>query len=371
MIQKKLRIGILGLAGKPIPTIAGDICAPHAVINNLVIKLKELGHEVTVFTGKDSLVDANIVSAGLESIWEAVGPENQSPIIYTERKVEYDQILSREAIEMYRRKELDVINSHDIRFSPYLFLESKVPVLYTPHFSLDTRDTDFDKYRYKLMKDPLFGVANISKKNIQFCEEKGVKNFGYVPNGIDISKYKFNDQGREGILLVSRMVSGKMVKEIIGIAEKLNQTITLIGPKGNKDEDASYFEELKKDYFTKSHVEYLGFLSPDEIIPYYQKAKVMLFPSKSEGSPLGLLEAMATGLPVVASAVGGIPDVISDGVDGCLVKEGTDGEWQEKIQQALEIKNQLPRKKIEDNFTLEKQTKNYIEAYTNFIENGK
>lgn len=371
MTREKLRIGILGLAGKPIPTIEGDICAPHTVIDSLVNKLEELGHEVTVFTGKDSRVDANVVSADLESIWKAVGPENQSPIIYTERKVEYDQILSREAIEMYRRKELDIINSHDIRFSPYLFLESKIPVLYTPHFSLDTRDTDFDKYRYKLMRNTLFGTANISKKNIQFCEEKGVKNYGYVPNGIDIEKYKFSDQGRDGILLVSRMVSGKMVKEIIGIAEKLNQNIILIGPKGNKDEDALYFKELEKDYFTKPHVKYLGFLPPDEIIPYYQKAKVMLFPSKSEGSPLGLLEAMATGLPVVASAVGGIPDVIEDGIDGCLVKVGSDDEWQEKIQQALEIQNQLPRKKIENNFTLEKQAQNYIESFSNFIKNGK
>lgn len=365
-----MKIGIMGLAGKPIPTLAGDICAPHAVINNLSQKLKELGHEVTIFTGKDSQVDAITVSVGLESIWKAVGPENQNPIIYTERKVEYDLILSREAIAMYRQGELDIINSHDIRFSPYLFLEAKVPVLYTPHFSLEVRNTDFDKYRYKLMQNSLFGVANISEKNIKFCEEQGLKNYGYIPNGIDITKYRFNDQGRNGLLLIGRMVKGKMIKEAIEIAEKLHQTITLIGPKGNKDEDGSYFAELEKEYLNRNHVKYLGFLPPEEIIPYYQKAKVLLFPSRSEGMPLSILEAMATGLPVVASAVGGILDIIDDKTDGCLVYN--DDEWLDKIKFAMSINNELPRKKIKNQFTLEKSTQNYIEAYEKFIdEKGK
>lgn len=370
-MEHNLRIGLLGLAGKPIPTISGDICAPHVVINNLAKKFKELGHEITIFTGKDSQVDANIISAGLDSIWKTIGPENQNPIIYTERKIEYDLILSREAIEMYRKGNLDVINSHDIRFSPCLFLEAKVPVLYTPHFSLDTRDTDFDKYRYKLMQNSLFGVANISKRNIHFCEEKGLNNFGYVPNAIDIEQYPFNDQRRNNLLLVGRMVAGKMVKEAIEIAQKLNQPIVLIGPKGNKDEDKLYYEELKANYLNRPHVTYIEFLPPSEIVAYYQKAKVLLFPSESEGMPLTILEAMATGLPVVASAVGGIPDIIDDGKDGFLIKERSINEWQEKIEKALTIDNFLCRQKIEKKFTLDLQTQAYLNSYRQFIKYAK
>jgi len=367
--REKLRIGLMGLAGKPIPTIAGDICAPHEVIANLARKFKEMGHAVTIFTGEDSRIDAKVVSAGQKSVWQEIGPENDSPITYTERKVEYDLILSCEAIKLYRDGQLDVINSHDIRFSPYLFLEAKVPVLYTPHFSLDTRFKSYDQYRYNLMQNPLFGVANISKKNIQFCEEKGLKNYGYVPNGVDITKYEFNDKNREGILLVGRMVAGKMVKEAIEIAEKLNQSVTLIGPEGNKDEDKPYFAELKENFLNRPHVKYLGFLPPEEIIPYYQKAKVMLFPSKNEGLPLSLLEAMATGLPVVASAVGGITDVIDDGVDGCLIRESS--EWEGKIEEALKIDNRLCRQKIESKFSLDISASAYLEAYRKFIENAK
>lgn len=370
-MNQKLKIGILGLAGKPIPVASGDISAPHIVLNNLIPKLQEFGHQVTVFTGSDSQVEAKIFSAGLSSPWKTIGPENENPITYTERKVELDQVLSREAIEMYRKGELDIINSHDIRFSPYLFLESETPVLYTPHFSLQSRDIEYDEYRYKLMQNPLFGVANLSKENIQFCESKQIKNYGYVPNGVEIEKYSFNDSQREGLLLVGRMVAGKMIKEAIKIAKNLDQKITLIGPKGSKDEDDQYFQELEKDYFSQPQVNFVNFLPAEKIIPYYQKAKVLLFPSKNEGMPLSILEAMATGLPVVASAVGGIKDVIENGKDGFLLESNDINEWQDKVKEALEIDNKLCRNKIESKFTLEISTKHYLEAYQDFISNGK
>jgi glycosyltransferase involved in cell wall biosynthesis len=53
--------------------------------------------------------------------------------------------------------------------------------------------------------------------------------------------------------------------------------------------------------------------------PYYAAADVLALPSHSEGSPNVLLEAMAAGLPVVATAVGGVPEIATDGVDALLV----------------------------------------------------
>jgi colanic acid/amylovoran biosynthesis glycosyltransferase len=74
-------------------------------------------------------------------------------------------------------------------------------------------------------------------------------------------------------------------------------------------------------------VEFTGFLDQDELARLLAAAHIFLHPSETvggdvEGVPNGLLEAMARGLPVVATRHGGIPEAIEDGVDGLLCAEG-------------------------------------------------
>jgi glycosyltransferase involved in cell wall biosynthesis len=56
--------------------------------------------------------------------------------------------------------------------------------------------------------------------------------------------------------------------------------------------------------------------------PFYRRASVLALPSLSEGSPNVLIEAMAAGLPVVATAVGGVPETLVAGREGLLVPVG-------------------------------------------------
>src|SRR5207302_1116688 len=66
----------------------------------------------------------------------------------------------------------------------------------------------------------------------------------------------------------------------------------------------------------------LGFVPHEELGDLYDRAAVVVCPSYREGLPLCVLEAMAHGRPVVASAVGGIPELVEDGVTGYLVEPG-------------------------------------------------
>jgi glycosyltransferase involved in cell wall biosynthesis len=69
----------------------------------------------------------------------------------------------------------------------------------------------------------------------------------------------------------------------------------------------------------ESHVDFLGELSRDATLDAYRNSRIVAIPSRSEGLPLVLLEAQWLGIPVVASAVDGLPESIVDGEDGLLV----------------------------------------------------
>jgi glycosyltransferase involved in cell wall biosynthesis len=59
-----------------------------------------------------------------------------------------------------------------------------------------------------------------------------------------------------------------------------------------------------------------------DVAPYYSFFDALLLPSANEGTPVVAIEALASGLPVVATRVGGVPDVVTDGADGYLVEVG-------------------------------------------------
>ncbi len=81
----------------------------------------------------------------------------------------------------------------------------------------------------------------------------------------------------------------------------------------------------------------------NEIIKMYQAAEIYVMPSFREGLPLTLFEAMASGLPIVASPVNGIPFEMKDGENGFLVQYGKNKEFAEKIIKLLKDKRLMAR----------------------------
>jgi glycosyltransferase involved in cell wall biosynthesis len=75
--------------------------------------------------------------------------------------------------------------------------------------------------------------------------------------------------------------------------------------------------QLKDRYDLHKSIRFAGFV--EDVRPYLAASDIFILPSRTEGLPIALLEAMATGLPVIATHVGGIPEVVVDGETGILL----------------------------------------------------
>jgi len=83
----------------------------------------------------------------------------------------------------------------------------------------------------------------------------------------------------------------------------------------------------------------IGFVPYKKLLIVYSLANCVVVPSLFEGIPTTMLEAMAVGKPVIASRVGGIPEVIKDGVNGLLVEPGNPYDLAEKIMMLSELRD--------------------------------
>jgi len=91
------------------------------------------------------------------------------------------------------------------------------------------------------------------------------------------------------------------------------------------------FNTIREKEEIASHTKFLGYLHGDEKIRVFSESDIFILPSYSEGLPITMLEAMVTGLPVIATPVGAIAEIIEDGVNGFLVKAGDYQALAEKI----------------------------------------
>jgi glycosyltransferase involved in cell wall biosynthesis len=118
----------------------------------------------------------------------------------------------------------------------------------------------------------------------------------------------------EGILYVGRLASKKGVEYLIQAVADMDRQLTIVGDGSERDR----LENLASE--TNADVVFEGKVPPDEVAQYYRDAELLVLPStEGEGMPNVVLEAMAWGLPVVATDSGGLPTVINDGTTGYLV----------------------------------------------------
>lgn len=204
----------------------------------------------------------------------------------------------------------------------------------------------------------------------------------FISNGIDSAKYKFDQELRKEYrkklelqddqplgILTRRMVPKNGVAYLAKAAKYIsNKKMCLIligdGPE-RKDIEVSLHRYMPGRY------RMLGSMKHDEIIPYYSAADFSVLPSLMEATSISGLEAMSSGLPLVGTNVGGIPELIDDGKNGFLCESADEKDLAEKINllltRNLRKLGDHSRAIVEEKFDWHKIADQTLEAYESIL----
>lgn len=198
--------------------------------------------------------------------------------------------------------------------------------------------------------DAVLALTEDMKQKMQKLYDRDIS---VVPNGISPEKFNIKSgEKKKGnsktIIFVGRLHPVKGVSYLIEAMAIVHREMTdakliLVGD----GVERSKLEELAEKLDLNSCIQFMGQVQQERIPMIMQQADLFALPSLSEGFPVVILEAMATGLPIVATNVGGIPDILEEGVNGYLVNSKSPGEIADRILMLL--RNDKLREEISAN----------------------
>lgn len=178
-----------------------------------------------------------------------------------------------------------------------------------------------------------------------------------------------------GILFVGRMGKRKGIYDLLkAVSECENRLEKNIKLYLCGDGETKKVQETVNRLGIQDRIEYIGWVSQDRMKRIYQDTMMMILPSYHEGLPMALLEAMAQGIPCIASNTDAVPELIEDGQSGILVEPGNVAEIRQALlylatnPQARERIGESGYRRVKNKFRLEKGMKGLQEAWEDIIK---
>jgi glycosyltransferase involved in cell wall biosynthesis len=206
-----------------------------------------------------------------------------------------------------------------------------------------------------------------------------------VYGGADPGRFSPDPEAtRRGILFVGRLTPHKGVDRLIEALPE-NAWLRVVGSAGHDpDPPEREYPRLLRGLAAQRQVELLGVVSDPDLSSLYRSAQVLALPSVhrtcygreveiSELLGLAAIEAMASGTPVVASRLGGLPEVVEHGATGFLVEPGNVAELRERLAQVLGDRRlaarlgRNARERFLERFTWEACAQRCLAAYSELV----
>jgi glycosyltransferase involved in cell wall biosynthesis len=198
-----------------------------------------------------------------------------------------------------------------------------------------------------------------------------------IYNGVnlpDLNVRSVEDQCARHILFVGRLIWRKGARYLIDaipqvLIEFKDTQIKIVG----SGEQKPFLEERARQLGIDKSVQFLGNVSAEDLASLYSEADIYVQPSLYEPLAITVLEAMSNGKPIVASRVGGIPELVTSGVEGLLVEPENAFQLGEAITNLFSDSTlrrkygRNARRKVETGFTWTKIAQQTLNLYEDLL----
>lgn len=346
-----------------IPTL--NVGGAETMMCNLSCELAKMNHEVIVVSFYK--MSSSIVTKLYE---------NNIKVIFLEKRAGFDISILFKLKKIIKEENPDILHTH-LHVLPYVWITSgNIRIVHTLH-------TIASKEQSGIGKKICEFIYKFSSKCIPVAISKNVKNsfdneyhenfsMRIIENGVPIEKIipKSDYMLKERINCIhvgsfskvkNHEIMIRSIKKLVDKNYDINLNFYGTG------ELLDNIEKMVSEYQLEENIIFKGISS--NIYTILNKYDIFMLPSKYEGVPMSLLEAMSAGLPCIASNVGGTKDIISSNKDGILINP-----CMEELTEAIEkliIDNSF-RERIGRNaiiksrsYSSEVMAQKYIEVYTN------
>lgn len=171
--------------------------------------------------------------------------------------------------------------------------------------------------------DQVVSPSKVTAKRLEkFGNESKV-----IPVGIDLKRFSYEENKGDYYLFIGRITQDKGIMEILRAA-------TTLPKKSFKIAGTGPLESIVREYAeTYSNIEYLGHISEEEKIELLKRAKILVVPSRAETFGIALVEAMASGTPVIGSQESREIGILREDYNGWTVEYGNPSALIEKLKQ--------------------------------------
>jgi glycosyltransferase involved in cell wall biosynthesis len=373
---------------------------------NLAREYVAMGHQVSVLTyNAYANTEKGLICTALlkrTENYEGIRILRFKYSTFSNIRLSFSIPLSLRLLKMLLEQKGDLVHYHGFFYLPNVILVifackiARKPVLLTTH-GLHEAIFDYSISNNIFLKLFAFASMKIVLKNVNAIValssadstaltrlRLSTEKIHCIPNGVDIRKFQdhiYNDGLRRKysipcygplILCVCRISKNKGLEYLLRAGSKLAQkigyiNILIIGPSVDKQYKADLLK-LANNLGISSNTHFKEGVPDEDLVSFYKKANLFVLPSEHETLPLVILEAMAAGCPLIATRVGGIPDIVADGKTGFLVTPRSEDELFEKMLLVLSDENlrnriQKDQAKFIVDYSWEKIAKRMIKIY--------